>query len=98
MLARWSPLPPLTTVFFFFFYPKTGLQSPDAQAEDPSGATLGVGPDQRTQRGRRLKARLKKGAEPTPGFHQERGGGGKATASPVGEGALGLLFQLEDSH
>lgn len=44
-------------------FSKTGLQSPDAQAEDPSGATLGVRTDQRTQRGRRLKVWLKKGQE-----------------------------------
>ena len=30
-------------------------QSPDPQTEDPSGTALGVGPDQRTQWGRRLR-------------------------------------------
>lgn len=64
-------LPPITscplyhaaTTYSSPYFSKTGLQSPDAQAEDPSGETLGVRTDQRIQRGRWLKVWPKKGQE-----------------------------------
>lgn len=48
-----SPLTP--AVFYSHLFTPGPPQSPDPQTEDPSGATLGVRPGQRTQRGRRLK-------------------------------------------